>query len=97
MGIFVKFWLFYDARSPNMVMSHDPKSKFENFSICPNSTFNIWKSHKISSGKAPYFRSYQPKTSRGGGKHPPPSAFRVKGSLNYAFYRFDLSLLKEET
>ena len=28
MGIFVKFWLFYDARSPNMVMSRDPRSKF---------------------------------------------------------------------
>ena len=28
MGIFVKFDYFYDARSPNMVMSLDPKSKF---------------------------------------------------------------------
>ena len=54
---------------------------FEIFLFCPNSTFNIRKSHKMSSGKALYFRSYQPKTSRGGGseKHPPPlSAFRVK-------------------
>ena len=59
------------------------EESFENFLFCPNSTFNIGKSHKISSGKALYFISYQPKTSRGGGggggdgKHP-PSAFRVK-------------------
>ena len=31
MDIFVKFWLLYDARSPNMVMSPDPRSKFQNF------------------------------------------------------------------
>ena len=42
----------------------------------PNSAFNMGKSCKISSGKALYFRSYQPETSWGGGKH--PSAFRVK-------------------
>ena len=67
MGIFVKFWPFFqDARSPNMVMSRDPTSKFQFFSFCPNSTFNIRKSHKISSGKALYFRSYQSKTLRGG-------------------------------
>ena len=27
MGIYVKFWHFYNARSPNMAMSRDPKSK----------------------------------------------------------------------
>ena len=69
MGIFVKFWPFYDARSPNMVMSRDPRSKFQKFLFFPNSTFNIGKSHKISSGKALYFRSYQRKTSWRGGKH----------------------------
>ena len=31
MGIFVKFGYFYDARSPNMVMSLDPKRKFRFF------------------------------------------------------------------
>ena len=83
MRIFVKFRLFYDARSPNMVMSHDRRSKFQKFLFCPNFTCNIRKSHKISSGKALYFRSYQPKTSRGW-KHPttppppPPNAFKVK-------------------
>ena len=67
MGIFVKFWLFHDARSPNMAMSRDPRCTFGKLLFCPNSTFNIRKSHKISSGKALYFRSYQPKTSPGGG------------------------------
>ena len=38
-----------------------------NFLFCPNSTLNIRKSHKIPSGKAFFFESYQPKTSRGGG------------------------------
>ena len=42
-------------------------ANFEKFLFCPNSTFNIRKSHKISSGKALYFISYQPKSSRGGG------------------------------
>ena len=28
MGIFVKFWHFYDASPPNMAMSGDPRSKF---------------------------------------------------------------------
>ena len=73
MGIFVKFWPFYDARSSNMVLPRDPRNKFGKFLFCPNSKLNIRKSHKISSGKAFYFRSYQPKTSRwrggGGGKH----------------------------
>ena len=30
-------------------------ANFENFLFCPNSTFNIGKSRKISSGKALYF------------------------------------------
>ena len=58
MGIFVKFDYFYNARSPNMVMSLDPKSKlrfdfFKMFFL--NSSFNIGESHKSFSGKALYF------------------------------------------
>ena len=30
-GILSKFGIFYDARSPNMVMSRDPRSKFRKF------------------------------------------------------------------
>ena len=54
-------------------------ANFENHLFGPNSIFNIRKSHKISGGKALYFRSYQQETSPGGGGggalH---SAFRVK-------------------
>ena len=39
--------------------------------------FNIGKSHQTSGGKALYFRSYQPKTSR---ELEIPSAFRVNGA-----------------
>ena len=42
-------------------------ANFKNFLFCSNSTFNIRKNYKISSGKALYFNSYRPKTSRGGG------------------------------
>ena len=72
--------IFYDARSPNMVISRDPRSKFRKFLFCPNSTFNIRKCHKISSEKALYFRSYQPKTSPGGGG--PPVLLGLKGYRN---------------
>ena len=48
------------------------EATFEKILLCPNCTFNIRKSHKISSGKALYFRSYQLKTSRGWRTPPPP-------------------------
>ena len=41
-------------------------AKFKNYLFCPDSTFNIRKSHKLSSGKALYFRCYQQETSSGG-------------------------------
>ena len=65
------FAFFTITAHQNMIISRDPRSKFRFFLFCPNCTFNIRKSHKISSGKALYFRSYQPKTSRGDRKHPP--------------------------
>ena len=46
------FGNFYDARSPNMAMSRDPRSKFRKKLFFPNSAFNIRKSYKISNGKA---------------------------------------------
>ena len=49
------------------------EANYEIFLFCPSSTFNIRKGHKISGGKALYFRSYQAKTSPDGvEKHPPP-------------------------
>ena len=59
---------------------------FEKFSFCANSTFNIRKITKISSGKALCFISYQPKTSWGmENTHSLPSAFRVKLIREYSF------------
>ena len=60
------------------------EANFEKIVPFPNSAFNIRKSYKISSRKALYFRRYQPKISRGGGKHPPPvllGLINVDGSL----------------
>ena len=87
-SIFVKFWLFYDA--PHQIWSCHvaQEASFKHFLFCPNSTFNITKSHKISSRKTLYFRSYQPKTSRGGGgwgsggKHSPALPLKLnKGPM----------------
>ena len=47
------------------------EANFEKILLFPNSAFNIGKSCKISSRKALYFRSYQPKTSRGVENTPP--------------------------
>ena len=54
------------------------EANFENVLFYPNSTFNIRKSHKISSGKALYLRSYRAKPHGGGGGGGHPSTFRVK-------------------
>ena len=71
LGILVKILaFFYNAHSPNMVMSRDPRSKFRKTFICPNSRFNIRKSHNITSVKALYFKSCQQKTP------PVPSGLR---------------------
>ena len=53
------------------------EANFENVLFYPNSTFNVRKSHKISSGKALYFRSYQAKP-HGGGDTEDPQYLRVK-------------------
>ena len=90
MGIFVTFWHFYDARSPNMAMSRDPRRKFRKILFFLNSAFNIRKSYKISGRKAVYFKSYQAKTSWkgvGGGWKTPSSAFRVKGHFLWVIKR----------
>ena len=48
------------------------EANFETFLRFPNSALNIRTSYKISSRKALYFRSYQPKTSQGWKTPPPP-------------------------
>ena len=77
-GIVVKFWHFFMMPALQIWSYHmTQEANLETFLFCPDFTFNIRKSRKISSGKALYFRSYQPKPSRGGGGGD-PSAFRVK-------------------
>ena len=73
-GHFCNILAFFTMSASQIWSCHvTQEANFENFLFCPNSTFNIRKSHKISSGKALYFGSYQPKTSPGMcGKHPPP-------------------------
>ena len=88
MGIYVKF---FTMPAPQIWPCHvTQEANFEKILLCSNSAFNIWKSDKISSRKALYFRSYQPKTllGGGGGKHPPPpSAFRVNKITTYGIIK----------
>ena len=76
MGTYVNFWHFTMPALQILPCHVTQKTKFRETLFFPNSAFNIRKSYKISSRKALYFRSYQPKSSRrggggGGGKHPP--------------------------
>ena len=101
MGIYVKFWHF--LRCPLSKYGHVtwPKKQISKKNLFfPNSAFNIRKSYKISSRKALYFRCYQPKSSRGGGKHPPPPVLLglsrrviVRLRLHCAIYRPDSFVL----
>ena len=63
------------------------EANFEKIYFFPNSAFKIRKSYKISNGKAPYFRSYQPKTSRGM-ENTPPVLLGLKDKI-------DLSVIPE--
>ena len=74
-----KLWAFLSNFGLFRMSAHQISScqvtqevNFENVLFYPNSTLNIRKSHKISSGKALYFRSYQakPQGGGGGGEHP---------------------------
>ena len=53
------------------------EANFEDFLFCPNFTFSIGKSYKISGGKALYFRSDQPETLWGVKDTPPPIHLRL--------------------
>ena len=104
MGIFVKFWHFFTMPAHQIWSCHVTQvANFEKFLFFHNSAFNIRKTHKSSSGKALYFRSYQPKTSQGVENTPPPCAFRVNnietqvkfparhvfGMLHFRFSKYD--------
>ena len=83
MGIFSNLGLFYSPAHQIWSCHVTQEANFENFLFCPNSTFNIRKSHKISSGKPLYFRSFQLKTSPGGGGDS-PSTFSVRRAMSPA-------------
>ena len=73
MGIFVKFLPLFTMPAHQIWSCHvTQEANFKNFSFFPNFTFDIRKSHKISSGKALWFRIYQAKPSREGGWKTPP-------------------------
>ena len=66
-GHFCQMLAFFTMPAHKIWSCHvTQKAHFEKFLFCPNSTFNIGKNHKVSSGKALYFRRYQAKTSWGG-------------------------------
>ena len=67
MGIYVKFWHCYDARSPNMAMSRDPRSKFRKKIIFPNSAFNIRKDTTFLVEKLSTLEVISQKSHGGGG------------------------------
>ena len=73
MGIYVKFWHFLWWPLPKYGLTW-PKKQIS------KKLYFFLILHNISGRKALYFRSYQPKTSRGG-VPPPPSAFRVKKTI----------------
>ena len=55
----------------------------------PNSALNIRKSYKISNGKDLYYRSYQPKASRGGGGwKTPPSPVLLRLRVSHRILKF---------
>ena len=60
-------------------------ANFENILFCPNSTFNIRKSHKISGGKALYLETISQK-SHGEWRPPPkyPLGSRDNQRLNFS-------------
>ena len=79
MGILSSFGIFMMPTRQIWSCHMTQEANLKKFLFCPNSRFNIRKSHKISSGKALYFRSYQRKSSRGGGWwRTPPGAFKVR-------------------
>ena len=69
-------------------MSRPQDTNFDFLKYFPDSTFNIRKSHKLSSGKAVYVRSYEPKTSQGVENTPIPRAFRDNAIKTRHFRKF---------
>ena len=72
-GHLCQIWHFFLMPAHQIWSCHvTQEANFEKFLFFPTSAFNIRKSYKIYRRRALYFRSYQLKTSRRGGKHLPP-------------------------
>ena len=93
-GHFVKFWLFYDVRSPSMVISRDSRSKFRIF-------FNFVLILHLISGKVAKCLVEKLSVSTinvtgggrgGGGLENIPRAFRVKLREIHITVHFDCML-----
>ena len=74
-----------------MIMSRDPGSKSKNFYFLPNSMLNSEKSYQIW-GNWLKNKTLQAKKQIGGGKDPPPSAYRVKSCERIFTIDFSRSL-----
>ena len=84
-GLLCQILAFFTTPAPQIWPCHvTQEAQFEKIIVFPNSAFNIRKSYKISGREALYFRSYQPKTSRGRGWKTPPSAFRVISGVTHS-------------
>ena len=60
-GHFCQILAFFKMPAHQIWSCHmTQEANFEKFLFCPNSAFNIRKSHKISSRKTLYFRSHPP-------------------------------------
>ena len=79
MGIYVKFWLFHHANSPNIVMSCYLSCKFQTFYTWPNSTLNNRKVTKFPVEKLSTSEVISQKSQGGGGGVDPPA---LSGLIN---------------
>ena len=59
-----------------------PATNFGNFYFLHNSTLYCWKNYQIWGKLAQKQKSYRQKNKTRGGKQPPTSAYRVKGTAD---------------
>ena len=73
-AIMSNFGIFYDARSPNMAMSRDPRSKFQKFYLFLILHLILRKAAKFLVEKLSTLEVISQKPHQGGWKTPPPPA-----------------------
>ena len=72
MGIYVNIWHFYDACSPNVTMSRDPRSNFEKFYFVLILNLTLGKVTKFLVQKLFTSEAMSQKPHRGWKTPPPP-------------------------